>query len=44
MIMKQKESGCGDGCGGCDIKNELKKRGIQPVKINKNDRFTYVKN
>jgi hypothetical protein len=44
MIIKQKESGCGDSCGGCDIKNELKKRGIQPVKINKNDSFTYIKN
>ncbi|NOU58958.1 FeoB-associated Cys-rich membrane protein [Marinifilum caeruleilacunae] len=44
MIMKQRESACGGGCSGCEIKDEIKKRGIQPVKINKNDSFTYIKN
>lgn len=44
MIRKQRESACGGGCGGCDLKNELKRKGIQPISINKNNKFTYIKN
>lgn len=44
MIKKQKESACGGGCSGCDFKNELKNKGIHAISIDKNNKFTYLKN
>ncbi|MDQ2177218.1 FeoB-associated Cys-rich membrane protein [Marinifilum sp. D714] len=44
LIKKQKESACGGGCSGCNFKNELKSKGIHTISIDKNKKFTYLKN
>ena len=43
LLFKPKESDCGGSCGGCDFKNELRKRGISPNLDIKNRNFTYIK-
>ena len=43
LFMKQK-SNCSGSCGGCDFKNELKKRNISTKSHNKLNQLTYVKN
>ena len=43
LLFKPKESGCGSSCGGCDFKNELRKRGIHPNLNIKDENFTYIK-
>lgn len=42
QLLKPSESACGGGCSSCDIKQELKKRGLNKLNLDK-DKLTYIK-